>query len=90
MQAACSSWIGFANVQARHWQLPYGDQSVFLRGRTFFELGGYSHLVSTEACEWSPRLRRAGRLRLLAQSFLTPDCRWKRMGTVRITIRIAT
>ena len=53
-----------------HW-VPYGDQALFLRRRTFRALGGYPDLPVMEDWELVARLRRLGRVVVLRESVVT-------------------
>ncbi|WP_261342720.1 TIGR04283 family arsenosugar biosynthesis glycosyltransferase [Aureliella helgolandensis] len=73
------------NVRSRVLQLPYGDQGVFMRTSTFFDMGGYRKMPIMEDYELVERLRRRGRIQLLNQTISTSGRRWKKNGIVRTT-----
>jgi uncharacterized protein len=74
------------NFRSRVWQLPYGDQGLFLRRSVFEELGGYADLPIIEDYELVCRLRRCGRVLTLKEAVWTSGRRWKQLGFLRTTL----
>jgi hypothetical protein len=72
-----------ANLRSRIFQLPYGDQCVFLRSDTFEEIGGYPDLPILEDYEFVRRLRCLGRIALADSTAFTSSRRWRRTGPWR-------
>ncbi len=82
----CIAWA--ANLRARLFRAPYGDQAIFLRRDCFEALGGFPDLPLMEDLELMTRLRRAGRkIRLLDARVRTSARRWEREGLLRCTGR---
>ena len=80
-------WIeSGANWRSRWLQLPYGDQALFVRSRTFSELGGYSDLPIMEDYDLVRRLGRRGRVILAPEAVVTSARRWERLGVFRTTL----
>ena len=75
-----------ANWRARRLQMPYGDQAIFLSSELFRSLGGYADLPFMEDFEFVRRLRRHGRIELLAEAVRTSPRRWRQVGTWRTTL----
>ena len=75
-----------ANRRSRYFQMPYGDQAIFLRSELFREVGGYPDLPIMEDFELIRRLRRRGRIALAPSSALTSGRRWKELGILRTTL----
>jgi uncharacterized protein len=50
------------NWRSRVWQLPYGDQGLFLKAETFWQLGGYADLPIMEDFEFVKRLQKMGKV----------------------------
>ncbi|MBA2258931.1 MAG: TIGR04283 family arsenosugar biosynthesis glycosyltransferase [Acidobacteria bacterium] len=69
--------------RSRWFDLPYGDQGIFVRRRTFETLGGYRELPLMEDVEFVRRLRRAGRLHRSPLRLVTSARRWRRDGWFR-------
>lgn len=74
-----------------HWRaawlgLPYGDQALFLPAARFQAMGGFRKIALLEDLELVRRLRKIGRIALLATPALTSARRWQRLGLVRTTL----
>jgi uncharacterized protein len=74
------------NFRARHLQMPYGDQAIFIRRRDFFEMGGYNPMPIMEDYDFIRRLRRKGRIVIADAAALTSGRRWIRLGALRTTL----
>ncbi len=74
------------NLRARWWQMPYGDQTLFLRRSLFEDLGGFADLPIMEDYEFVRRLRKHGRIVIASQAASTSDRRWKKLGLLRTTV----
>jgi hypothetical protein len=74
------------NLRSRLWQMPYGDQGIFVRRWAFDELGGFPVLPIMEDYEFVRRMRRLGKLALLDAAVLTSGRRWQRIGFLRATL----
>ena len=70
-------------ARVRWFNLPYGDQAIFVRHDVFESLGGYRELDLMEDVEFVRRLRKAGRLYHSALSVVTSARRWERDGWIR-------
>ena len=75
-----------ANRRSRYFQMPYGDQAIFLRSELFRKVGGYPDLPIMEDFELIRRLRQRGRIALAPSSVLTSGRRWKELGVLRTTL----
>jgi rSAM/selenodomain-associated transferase 2 len=64
----------------------FGDQSVFVRRAHFEKLGGFAALPLMEDVEFSRRLRRSGRTRLLDPPIQSSARRFTRLGPWRTTL----
>ncbi len=74
------------DYRARRLQMPYGDQAIFLRRDTFCAMGGFAETPIMEDYEFVARLRRRGRIAILAAPALTSARRWDRLGVFRTTL----
>jgi rSAM/selenodomain-associated transferase 2 len=74
-------------TRCRLFHLPYGDQGIFARRRTYEEVGGIPHLPLMEDVAFVRRLRRAGRLAFPAVRALTSPRRWERQGVAVTTLK---
>jgi hypothetical protein len=68
-------------------RLPYGDQALFLRRRTFEALGGYPTVPIMEDVILMKRARRLGHLYVSRLPAVTSARRWEADGWVRRTAR---
>ena len=73
----------FMNLRSRLSRIATGDQAIFVRSRTFLELGGYREAELMEDLELSYRLKRQGALACLREQVVTSARRWQRDGIVR-------
>jgi hypothetical protein len=74
------------NLRARHLQMPYGDQAIFVRRRDFIEMGGYKPMPIMEDYDFIQRLRRHGRIVIADAAVLTSGRRWLEIGAFRATL----
>jgi rSAM/selenodomain-associated transferase 2 len=70
-------------ARVRCFDLPYGDQALFVRRQVFDSLGGYREVDLMEDVEFVRRLSKAGRLHHSALSVVTSARRWERDGWIR-------
>ena len=82
--SALFNWIGSTRMAI--FRIPYGDQALFLRRRTFEDLGGFPTQPIMEDWELARRLRRLGALRLLPERVMTSSRRWSDGGVIRPSI----
>jgi rSAM/selenodomain-associated transferase 2/rSAM/selenodomain-associated transferase 1 len=75
-----------ANFRSRRLQLPYGDQSIFLRADLFRRIDGYNDLPIMEDFEFIQRLRKFGRIITVPARVLTSARRWRRLGIWSTTL----
>ncbi len=68
-------------------QLPYGDQGIFVRRRTFAAIGGYREIPLMEDVEFVRRLRSAGPVAEVPLPLTTSARRWRRDGWLRRSLR---
>jgi len=67
-------------------QMPYGDQAIFLRAETFWELGGFREMPIMEDFELIRRLQRRGRIEILSAPVVTSARRWLQRGVWQTTL----
>ena len=76
----------FANLRARFFHLPYGDQALFLRRDDFLQLGGFPETPIMEDFLFIRKAGKQGRITILPQAVLTSARRWRRLGIIRATL----
>ncbi len=68
------------HLRSKYLQMPYGDQAIFLKADTFFDINGFLDIPIMEDYELVWRLRRRGRIVLAPVSITTSTRRWKHLG----------
>lgn len=66
-------------------QLPYGDQALFVRASTLDRVGGFPDLPIVEDYELVQRLKKLGRIKIVDADAVTSSRRWRKLGVVRAT-----
>ncbi|MBW4523803.1 MAG: TIGR04283 family arsenosugar biosynthesis glycosyltransferase [Phormidium tanganyikae FI6-MK23] len=80
-------WVEWGvNLRSRYLQLPYGDQAIFLRTKTFNAIDGFPNLPIMEDFEFVRTLRQIGRIVIVPHAVLTSGRRWQKLGVFRTTI----
>jgi len=74
------------NVRSRYWQMPYGDQAIFLTAKHFREIGGYPDLPILEDFELIRRLKKRGRIHTASLPAITSARRWRALGIWKTTL----
>ena len=77
---------GGANLRARLFSLPYGDQGIFLRREVFEAAGGFPEQEIMEDFELMRRLRGRGRIVIRPERVTASARRWQRLGYLRTTL----
>jgi rSAM/selenodomain-associated transferase 2 len=75
-----------ASWRARVLRCPYGDSGLFLRRADFERIGGFPDLPICEDLGIARRLRRLGRLVVVAARVHVSPRRWERHGVVKATL----
>ena len=75
------------NLRSQVRKIPYGDQAIFVRAKDFYRLGGFRHWPLMEDYEFCDRVRHQGGLAIASAEVTTSSRRWKRLGTLRTTLR---
>lgn len=68
----------FANLRARLFSLPYGDQAIFIRKDIFQKIGGFKEYPFLEDIDIVLRMRKAGRLRYVKHDVVVSSRRIKK------------
>jgi rSAM/selenodomain-associated transferase 2/rSAM/selenodomain-associated transferase 1 len=72
-----------ANWRSRFFQLPYGDQALFISRDLFYEIGGFPDIPIMEDFELIRRLKRRGKIVILPESVQTSPRRWLNYGILK-------
>jgi len=74
------------NLRSSLFQLPYGDQGLFMEKRVFDEEKGFTLLPIMEDFDLVRRLRRRGSVVTLSSAAVTSARRWQKLGVVLTTL----
>jgi rSAM/selenodomain-associated transferase 2 len=72
-----------ANWRSRFFQMPYGDQALFVCRDLFNEIGGYPDFPIMEDFELIRRLRKKGKITILSDSVCTSPRRYLNFGILK-------
>jgi len=72
--------------RSKYLQMPYGDQAIFIKASTFWEIGGFPEQPIMEDFEFIRRLNRLGRIEILSSSVITSGRRWQKLGVFKTTL----
>ncbi|MFH1103198.1 MAG: TIGR04283 family arsenosugar biosynthesis glycosyltransferase [Pseudomonadota bacterium] len=74
--------------RTRFSKIPYGDQGIFVRKKTFFQMGGFKDISIMEDVDLMRRLKRSKRkIVLLSEKAYTSSRRWEKEGILYCTLR---
>lgn len=73
------------NMRSHFWQMPYGDQAIFLTKETFNKIGNFPELPFMEDFEIMRRLKRIGRITIIPVPVITSARRWLQKGIWKTT-----
>ncbi|WP_026104284.1 TIGR04283 family arsenosugar biosynthesis glycosyltransferase [Anabaena sp. PCC 7108] len=68
------------------WQMPYGDQAIFLTKATFKQIGSFPELRIMEDFELIRQLKRLGKIAIVSVPVITSPRKWLKQGILTITI----
>ncbi len=74
-----------ANLRSSVFQLPYGDQGLFMTRETFEVLGGFPEVPIAEDLFLVRHAGRLGKIRTLGEAVVTSGRRWKKSGILKTT-----
>lgn len=74
------------NWRSRFFQMPYGDQAIFLPASVFRDIGGFPDMAIMEDFEMIRRLRRQGKINIIPMPVLTSARRWQKLGVLKTTL----
>ncbi len=82
------SW--FMNRRSRLTGIATGDQAIFVRRRTFEQMGGFPDIPLMEDIEFSRQLKRRGTTAALTDRVTTSFRRWEKNGPLRTILLMWT
>ncbi|MBD2254585.1 TIGR04283 family arsenosugar biosynthesis glycosyltransferase [Nostoc parmelioides] len=72
--------------RSHFFQMPYGDQAIFMTKALFQEVGCFPELPIMEDFELMRRLKRAGKITILSVAAITSARRWLQRGVFQTTL----
>jgi rSAM/selenodomain-associated transferase 2 len=80
-------WVEWGvNVRSHFYQMPYGDQAIFLTKKVFQQIGGFPELPIMEDFELMRRLKRIGHVVIIPTPVVTSARRWLQKGVLKTTL----
>jgi rSAM/selenodomain-associated transferase 2 len=80
-------WVELGvNLRSHFYQMPYGDQAIFLTKAVFQQIGGFPELPIMEDFELIRRLKRIGRIVIIPTPVVTSARRWLQKGVFKTTL----
>jgi rSAM/selenodomain-associated transferase 2 len=73
-------------IRSTFFQLPYGDQAIFLKASTFHEFGGFPELPIMEDFVLMRSLAKVGKIAIVPAAVITSARRWERQGVIKTTL----
>ncbi|MDB9378275.1 TIGR04283 family arsenosugar biosynthesis glycosyltransferase [Nodularia sphaerocarpa] len=74
------------NWRSHFWQMPYGDQAIFLTTEIFQKIGNFPDLPIMEDFELIRRLKRTGNITIIPVPVVTSARRWLKKGVFHTTL----
>ena len=79
-------WIeSLVRVRSRLFDLPYGDQAIFIFKKAFVESGGFADLTIMEDFEFIKRIKKQGKIAIAPAAVTTSGRRWQKLGVWQTT-----
>ncbi|MGW8223024.1 MAG: TIGR04283 family arsenosugar biosynthesis glycosyltransferase [Syntrophobacteria bacterium] len=75
-----------ANFRSRFFQMPYGDQAIFLKASLFRSIGGFPEIPIMEDFVFMQRVKKEGRVVIAPIAVTTSSRRWKELGILKTTL----
>jgi rSAM/selenodomain-associated transferase 2 len=80
-------WVELGvNLRSHFYQMPYGDQAIFLTKEVFQQIGGFPELPIMEDFELMRRLKNIGQIVIISTPVLTSARRWLQKGVFKTTL----
>lgn len=75
-----------AGFRSRFFQMPYGDQAIFVNRENFYRIGAFPELIIMEDFAFCQAARKLGRIRTASAKAVTSSRRWKERGIIKTTL----
>ncbi len=74
------------NWRSSFWQLPYGDQGLFMQKKYFNQVNGFENLAIMEDFAMVKKLSKLGKIDLIKNPVITSARRWQKLGILKTTL----
>ncbi len=75
-----------ANLRSKLFNMPYGDQALFMKKTTYFSAGGFPEQPIMEDVALINILKTTGRVMLADSAVITSARRWNKKGVIQTTL----
>ena len=80
-------WVEWGvKMRSHFYQMPYGDQAIFVTKEVFEQIGSFPQLPIMEDFEFIRRLKRLGRIVIIPTPVVTSARRWLQKGVFKTTL----
>ncbi|MEH2055221.1 MAG: TIGR04283 family arsenosugar biosynthesis glycosyltransferase [Nostoc sp.] len=80
-------WVEWGvKMRSHFYQIPYGDQAIFVTKEVFEQIGSFPQLPIMEDFEFIRRLKRLGRIVIIPTPVVTSARRWLQKGVFKTTL----
>lgn len=79
---------GSSNKRAKYLKLIFGDQGIFMKKDIFERLGGYKDMELMEDWEFSKRIHRLGKMKVLDKRIGTSGRRFEKGGQIKTLLKM--
>jgi len=75
-----------ANIRSRWFQMPYGDQALFMTSNLFWSIGCFPDMRLMEDFELVRRMKKCGRVVTAPVAVAVSPRRWRKLGILKTTV----
>ncbi len=75
-----------ANFRSKFFQMPYGDQGMFVTRDVFYRVGGFPEITIMEDYAFCRAVRKFGGIKTVNSRAITSGRRWRKLGFFRTTL----
>ena len=72
--------------RSRFWQMPYGDQAIFLTKQSFIQVGNFPEIPIMEDFQIIKNLKRLNKITIIDVPVVTSPRRWLKKGILQTTL----
>ncbi|WP_353930052.1 TIGR04283 family arsenosugar biosynthesis glycosyltransferase [Okeanomitos corallinicola TIOX110] len=80
-------WVEWGvKLRSHLWQMPYGDQAIFVTKQAFYEIGNFTQIPIMEDFHLISQLKRISKITLIEVPVITSPRRWLKKGIFKTTL----